>query len=99
MASLNTGSQLGPYQIIESIGAGGMGEVYTAVCVQKQSFPLSFFVSRTPSSIGNSLRRLKWFSSCDDTATKDWVLPLRMCPRDGRTSGLASFQPMCFGRR
>jgi hypothetical protein len=57
-----------------------------SVCVQKQSFPLSLFVSQTPSSITNSLRfgrRVKWFSSCDDMATKDWVLPLRMCPRDG----------------
>ena len=27
---LSTGSLLGPYQILEAIGAGGMGEVYRA---------------------------------------------------------------------
>ena len=27
--SLNPGDRLGPYEIVERIGAGGMGEVYT----------------------------------------------------------------------
>ena len=30
MLSLKTGAQLGPYQIEDAIGAGGMGEVYKA---------------------------------------------------------------------
>jgi serine/threonine protein kinase len=30
MSSLISGSRLGPYKILQSIGAGGMGEVYRA---------------------------------------------------------------------
>ena len=29
--TLPTGAKLGPYEIVEPIGAGGMGEVYSAV--------------------------------------------------------------------
>ncbi len=28
MASLTSGTRLGPYEIVDAIGAGGMGEVY-----------------------------------------------------------------------
>ena len=35
--SLNSGSKLGPYEIIEPIGKGGMGEVYRARDPRMQS--------------------------------------------------------------
>jgi len=46
MMPLITGTNLGPYQVLSQLGAGGMGEVYLAEDTQKEAF-FCFFMNRT----------------------------------------------------
>src|SRR6266480_3055742 len=56
--SLETGTKLGPYEIIAPIGAGGMGEVYRA---RDSRLDREVAIKVLPASFANDADRLKRF--------------------------------------
>lgn len=57
--SLNPGTRLGPYEIISSIGAGGMGEVYRAMDARLSREVAIKVLPREFSTDADSLRRFE----------------------------------------
>ena len=56
--TLSPGFKLGPYEIVESIGAGGMGEVYRA---RDSRLGRDVAVKVLPASLSRDAERLKRF--------------------------------------
>src|SRR5271170_797516 len=58
LMSLAPGARLGPYQILASIGAGGMGEVYRALDTKLDR---EVAIKVLPSDFSQDPERLAWF--------------------------------------
>ena len=71
--TLSSGTRLGPYEIVNAIGAGGMGEVYRA---HDARLHRDVAIKLLPRALG-SVQPLVWKASISDGELKNFYLNLQ----------------------